>query len=106
MAKELEQEMYIINFIILFLVVFTIFSIFVGLLQSPIFWLVIGVVMVYGMIKRYLIRKQMEQYVNQNKEKNTQQNSSDYYRSNQDTYHGSSDVFDVDYEVVDEETNE
>lgn len=98
--------MYIINFIILFLVVFTIFSIFIGLIQSPIFWLIVGVAIVYGMIKRYLLIKQMEEYINNNKENTTQQRSSEYYRTTQETSHSSDDVIDVDYEVVDEETNE
>ncbi len=97
--------MYIINFIILFLVVFTIFSIFIGLIQSPVFWLIVGVTMVYGMIKRRMLNKQMEEYVRQSRADTTQQKSSEYHRGTQDGYR-SSDVIDVDYEVVDEETND
>ncbi|MDD3026464.1 MAG: hypothetical protein PHI41_00150 [Erysipelotrichaceae bacterium] len=98
--------MYIINFIILFLVVFTIFSIFIGLIQSPIFWIILGATMIYGMIKRHMLAKRMEEYLNQNKENSTQHKSSDYYQSTQETYRSSNDVIDVDYEVVDEETND
>ncbi len=108
--------MEIFSFLIVFVILFMLISIFLGLLSSPFFWVFVLFLFGYGMIRRYLFRKRMEEYTRQQEQQyesrreqyysnfNQQQNSRGDTSSKSSTASG--DVIDVDYEVVDEKTND
>lgn len=89
--------------IIIILVIFLICTLLFNLLFNPFVWIVIGGLVLWSWIRRYLYRKQLEDY-NKEFEQKVNEKKEYYYGSNQqDTYHrNDSDVIDVDYTVVDE----
>lgn len=93
--------------IIIILVIFLIFSILFNLLFNPFVWIVIGGLVLWSWIRRYLYRKQLEDY-NKEFEKKVHEKKQYYYGTDQQdqyTHSDTSDVIDVDYTVVDEREN-
>lgn len=94
--------------LLIILIIFVVISIFLNLLTSPITWIVIGALVLWSWIRRYLYAKKLEEF---NKEftKRTQQKKEYYYENKDNTYtqrDSSDDVIDVNYTVVDEENGD
>lgn len=94
--------------VLVILVIVIIVSVFLNLLFNPIVWIIIGGLMLWSWIRRYLYAKKLEEF---NKEftKRTQQKKEYYYENKDNTYNqrgANDDVIDVNYTVVDEENGD
>ena len=86
--------------IILVAIIVLIISLFLNLLFSPITWIVIGVLVIYSMIRKYLYQKQLKEY-NEKVEKEMAEKKA-AYQSGQAYKNGSDDIIDVHYVEKDE----
>ena len=87
--------------IILVAIIVLIISLFLNLLFSPITWFVIGVLVIYSMIRKYLYQKQLKEY-NEKVEKEMAEKKA-AYQSGQAYKNGSDDIIDVHYVEKDED---
>lgn len=87
--------------VLLVAIIVLIISIFLNLILNPITWIVIAILVIYSMIKRYLYAKQLEDY-NKKVEKEMAEKKA-AYQSGQAYQRGSEDIIDVHYVEKDED---
>lgn len=93
--------MEIYQIVLLIAIAVLILSIFLKILFSPITWIVIGILLIYSYIRRYLYLKQLEEY-NQKVEKEMAEKKA-AYQSGQAYRRGDEDIIDVNYVEKDED---
>ena len=85
--------MYYTILVILFIII--ILSLILNLLTSPITWIIIAALVIWSSIKRYLYKKQLEEF-NKEFQRKTEEKRKTYYNQEQ-YYRGNEDIIDVDY---------
>lgn len=80
--------------LIIALVIFVL-SLLLNLLFSPITWIIVGILVLYSFIRRYLYEKQINEY-NEKIEKEMAEKKA-AYQSGEAYRQGSDDIIDVDY---------
>lgn len=93
--------MEIYQVIILVAIIVFIISIFLNLLFNPLTWIIIGVLVLYSMVRRYLYAKQLKDY-NEKVEKEMARKKA-AYQSGQAYKNGSDDIIYVDYVEKDDD---
>ncbi len=88
--------------LIVILIVFLVISLLTSLLFNPIFWVFIGLYILYVGYKRRQIIKKMNEYQNEY----TTSEEEYYSNTNQNHTSGNDDIIDVSYTVIDEEDND
>lgn len=91
----------IYQIILIVAVVILVLSLLLNLLFSPITWIIVGVLVLYSFIRRYLYEKQIKEY-NEKIEKEMAEKKA-AYQSGEAYRRGSDDIIDVDYVEKDEE---
>lgn len=91
--------MYYAILVILFIII--ILSLILNLLTSPITWIIIAALIIWSSIKRYLYKKQLEEF-NKEFERKTEEKRKAYY-SQQEYYHGNEDIIDVNYKEYEDD---
>ncbi|MDD8048063.1 MAG: hypothetical protein PHH04_00540 [Thomasclavelia sp.] len=87
--------------LLVILVIWVVLSIFLGLLSSPVFWIVIAVIFIVSAIRRYLYAKQMDEYNKEWEAKNEQKKKA--YKAQEDYRNNTGDVIDADYKEFDDD---
>lgn len=91
--------MYYTILVILFIII--ILSLILNLLTSPITWIIIAALVIWSSIKRYLYKKQLEEF-NKEFQRKTEEKRKTYY--NQERYYrGNEDIIDVDYKEYEDD---
>lgn len=91
--------MYYAILIILFIII--ILSLILNLLTSPITWIIIAALIIWSSIKRYLYKKQLEEF-NKEFQRQTEEKRKSYYNQKQ-YYQDSEDIIDVDYKEYEDD---
>lgn len=86
--------------ILIILILFLIISLIFNLLTSPITWIIIGSLILWSSVKRYLYQKQMDEFNEEFKRKTEEKKKA--YKTREEYSRGSDDVIDVDYTEHDE----
>ncbi len=85
----------IYQIILIIAIVIFVLSILLNLLFSPITWIIVGILVLYSFIRRYLYEKQINEY-NEKIEKEMAEKKA-AYQSGEAYRQGSDDIIDVDY---------
>ena len=85
----------IYQIILIIAIVIFVLSILLNLLFSPITWIIVGILVLYSFIRRYLYEKQINEY-NEKIEKEMAEKKA-AYQSGEAYHQGSDDIIDVDY---------
>lgn len=93
--------MEIYQIILLIAVIILVMSIFLNILFSPITWIVVAILFIYSYIKRYIYKKQLEEY--NKKVAKEMSEKKEAYQSGQAYRQGSEDIIDVNYVERDED---
>lgn len=91
--------MYYAIIIILFIII--ILSLILNLLTSPITWIIIVALIIWSSIKRYLYKKQLEEF-NKEFQRKTEEKRQAYY-SQEEYQRGNEDIIDVDYKEYEDD---
>ncbi|WP_279160864.1 hypothetical protein [Thomasclavelia cocleata] len=91
--------MYYTILVILFIII--ILSLILNLLTSPITWIIIAALVIWSSIKRYLYKKQLEEF-NKEFQRKTEEKRKTYYGQEQ-YYRGNEDIIDVDYKEYEDD---
>lgn len=85
----------IYQIILIIAIVIIVLSLLLNLLFSPITWIIVGILVLYSFIRRYLYEKQINEY-NEKIEKEMAEKKA-AYQSGEAYRQGSDDIIDVDY---------
>ena len=85
----------IYQIILIIAIVILVLSLLLNLLFSPITWIIVGILVLYSFIRRYLYEKQINEY-NEKIEKEMAEKKA-AYQSGEAYRQGSDDIIDVDY---------
>ena len=85
----------IYQIILIIAIVIVVLSLLLNLLFSPITWIIVGILVLYSFIRRYLYEKQINEY-NEKIEKEMAEKKA-AYQSGEAYRQGSDDIIDVDY---------
>ena len=91
--------MYYTILVILFIII--ILSLILNLLTSPITWIIIAALVIWSSIKRYLYKKQLEEF-NKEFQRKREEKRKTYYNQEQ-YYRGNEDIIDVDYKEYEDD---
>lgn len=85
----------IYQIILIIAIVILVLSLLLDLLFSPITWIIVGILVLYSFVRRYLYEKQIKEY-NEKIEKEMAEKKA-AYQSREAYRRGSEDIIDVDY---------
>lgn len=85
----------IYQIILIIAIVILVLSLLLNLLFSPITWIIVGILVLYSFVRRYLYEKQIKEY-NEKIEKEMAEKKA-AYQSGEACRRGSEDIIDVDY---------
>lgn len=91
--------MYYAILVILFIII--ILSLILNLLTSPITWIIIAALVIWSSIKRYLYKKQLEEF-NKEFERQKEEKRKTYYGQEQ-YYRDDEDIIDVNYKEYEDD---
>lgn len=89
--------------LILTLIVVVFISLILNLLFNPVTWIIIGILLIASMIRRYLYRKQLEDFNKEFKKRAAEKKQQYYQKTDSHRRQSNDDIIDVDYEIVDED---
>lgn len=87
--------------ILVILIIVIVLSLLLNLLTSPITWIIIAVLVIWSLVKRYLYQKRLEEF-NKEFQRKTEEKRKAYY-SHEEYQRGNDDVIDVDYKEYEDD---